>query len=763
MKSLEKLAGICSSLNDIYEVGIFGFAICRQIEAVLNGYDEYLKYMRATEDLSVIDTLDQDLKTAIESINSFAQIFLKGPAQALQMPIYSLESHVSAEKMLTSYSWLLQSILDWFEGSDFLRRISGPTQKYLTLMVPERFDGKLSSKTILSNVNGNGNASKEKLLTVHCPSFSDLTDFASSFGILFHEIAHFITNERSYARNQMILEYSSRLLFDQTAGQIIRDFHHSTSELYYTVDIQTEMIRILADSYMNAIFPEFSKMCDIGNINLLFLIQIVRNTYRRFVSQIQFLSDFETNLDAFLNNTFFIIDSNSAEIRKSLETLRDTLVGENVYIFDSSKLYKSLVDAKNLLYSYRKSRDTKKTKSSQETDESSYLAILLQNYIDIIDDDNMEGFIAERNAIQLFYKLFYENLLSYLNENGKENRGIRRFLLFLFPDHNRMYKDEEIRRLRRYAATYIINALSPNLELLDIRLAMYREVTADLYMVHSLGLTPFGYLNFLIRNIPTEISMTDTSIERFCRVLYSLMGEEIESGTATRKAVFFDIFNGICNFLVHISQSSVHILTETIKTNGSKKETPEVKNILRAFSALLKEINTSQKSLFLSDEMKMADYIYSIYNNFLIPLWANYNPLYIKIGNDNSKDGLTELDSILINIKHAISLSKAFIQITEQYMEKAFTFEMYPFLKVNRFAESRNLNKMSAEIRKSTFMKNYCCKVAKSFNEPIDGELIDDEKNIVQNYLWEIDFILDMHYSMLIEYASQILETEPVS
>lgn len=763
MRLLGKLANICSAVNGISDARIYSLVIRRQIEAVLNGIDEYLTYIEQYGDLDIVAPLDSDLKTAIESINSFAQFILESSMQSFQTPTYNLESHVSVEKMLTGYSWFLQSVLVRLEQSRFSAVIRGNTQRYLTVMVPDALDRELSTKAIFFKLNERNRADREKLLTVYCPSFTDMTDFTGSFGVLFHELAHYMRYESRYDRNSMVLRYSSMLLFDQTAANIAEDLQHNILYMADTNEIQNGLIDCFSEAYREAIYQRNINLYASGNMNMMLLIQKIKEHYEQFIERIRFLTKLETALTCFLNHSSYIVDRRSKAVMDSMKAIYDEIFRKTEVWHRPEKLLGLLKEGVRLADEYSSLFANAETGDAPTAlEETAYIAIVLKNILaDLPEgDDEVFDFLNDCANIQLFYRLFYERLLRYLDARWGDDTS-RRIYSYLFE--NAKYREDGISILRRYISTFIVHSSTENLALIDQSLAVYREVSSDLFMVKALNLTPFGYLNFFTKQVSMEEYIKDTYVKRFCMVLYAITGEAVRKNETTWRDVFADIFLGICDFLIHVSVQNTErllLLSDSRYTDSQKIALENVKN---GFVLLDKGVTWAAAEVRRStdmprrkpDEETICNFCYGIYDDVLTPMWDDaLSMTQIKYENHRAH---REFQKCLSDIKRSIFLCKAFTQITEEFSEQKEAVEKFEILTKDLFIGNRNLEQMYQELRESDLMKYYCGKVAQEYNETgrkcpeaVQGSYISD-------CTWKIDFIMDMHYGMIWDYASKIL------
>lgn len=759
MRLLGKLANICSAVNGISDARIYSLVIRRQIEAVLNGIDEYLTYIEQYGDLDIVDPLDSDLKTAIESINSFAQFILESSMQSFQTPTYNLESHVSVEKMLTSYSWFLQSVLVRLEQSRFSAVIRGNTQRYLTVMVPDALDRELSTKAIFFKLNERNKADREKLLTVYCPSFTDMTDFTGSFGVLFHELAHYMRYESRYDRNSMVLRYSSMLLFDQTAANIAEDLQHNILYMTDTAEIQNGLIDCFSEAYKEAICQRNINLYAGGNMNMMLLIQKIKEHYEQFIERIRFLTKLETALTGFLNHSSYIVDRRSKAVMDSMKAIYDEIFRKTEVWHRPEKTLGLLKEGVRLADEYSSLFANAETGDNPTAlEETAYIARVLKNILAYLferDDEEVIDLLDDCANIQLFYRLFYEKLLRYLDSKWGDDTGNR---IFSYLFGNTKNKEDGIAILRRYISTFIVHSCTENLELIQQSFAVYREVSSDLFMVKALNLTPFGYLNFFTKQVPMEEYIKDTYIKRFCRVLYAITGEAVRKNETTWRAVFTDIFLGICDFLRHVSVQNTERLQHMADSRYTDSQQKALENVRNGFVLLEKASvrGSTEMPRRKPDEETICNFCYGIYDDVLTPMWDDALSLtQIKYENHRAH---REFQKCLSDIKRSIFLCKAFTQITEEFSEQKEAVEKFEILTKDLFIGNRNLEQMYQELRESDLMKYYCGKVAQEYNET--GRKCPEavQGSDIPDCTWKIDFIMDMHYGMIWDYASKILK-----
>ena len=241
-------------------------------------------------------------------------------------------------------------------------------------------------------------------------------------------------------------------------------------------------------------------------------------------------------------------------------------------------------------------------------------------------------------------------------------------------------------------------------------------------------------------------------------VLYAITGEAVRKNENTWRDVFADIFWGICDFLGHVSVQNTERLLLMSESRYSESQKEALKKVKKGFDLL--EMASFRGSMDMlqrrPDEEAICDYCYGLYTDVLTPMLDNaLSMAQFEFENHRAH---REFQKCLGDIKRSIFLCKAFTQIAEEFPEQREAVEKFEILTEDLFIGNRNLGQMYQELRESDLMKYYCCKVAQEYNETGKKYPEAVQRSNISDCTWKIDFIMDMHYGMIWNYASKILK-----
>lgn len=567
MHLLNRLANTCSSINGISDSRIYCAVILYAMDAILNGVEKYIIHTRGeqlvrkiiesdkvpedallkvqddffevkkAEDISEEDyservtALDNDLKQALEYLNSFSQYILDSSLQSIQTPHYNLETHISVEKLLIGYSSFMNTLINWYNSTRFYKSINKKmhTQEnnepvgnqYVTLMVPQALNSALSTCVLF---NWNNNSSKfdkgfARILAVQCPSFNDLTDFSGTIGVLFHEVGHHFEYKTCDRRNEFVLRYCSNNLFELAAQYAVDDYE---AHIAGFVDVKGHQRRIA--NLFSAKFKEYCKEHigeSIDSMSLVTLESEIERSYNKLIENNIYLERLRRYIKALLRDYTIPQDEGVDSIRRMASKLEKSMFdrsGADFPIKDIADTFRDLFyGIENLIYSEER-RDIPEPYRQ--------LHSLLEECFDTADDDmnnlsTYEEFTSKCEIVLKFNEEISKEYTDAIMDSARDDADGRRIARYL--------------KLGRYAAldgyqksfanfiwNYVELSRKNSIRLMREKVDMYREVVADLVLIRMLQLTPFGYFQFFAKNVEADIRLKESYRRRFVMVLYAM-------------------------------------------------------------------------------------------------------------------------------------------------------------------------------------------------------------------------------------------------
>lgn len=198
--------------------------LAEQLEAVLDSADKYIELCtQGTENDKWIDILENDLRKAAVTIDSFAQYIRNNNLQSIQTPNYNIETSMGVEKVLIGYSELLWYFIEFYKKKMSMTTI----RNYLAVMVPDLHARDVNVDVIFPlDMIGDAVTKKNNrdkcLIVIGSPTLEEVTDFPVMFPALFHEVAHQFRYENRKDRNQAVLRATVREIMQYVAKDLTK-------------------------------------------------------------------------------------------------------------------------------------------------------------------------------------------------------------------------------------------------------------------------------------------------------------------------------------------------------------------------------------------------------------------------------------------------------------------------------------------------------------------------------------------------------------
>ena len=736
---LNRMINTCITINGYSDSRVYVVIIIRLIHATLNGIEEFLNYFDRTDDYGIIKYLDSELNSAVVDLNGFSNYILDNSLESLQAPDYNLESHISVEKLMMSYSGFLQRVIDWYGNTEFSKKIDGLQERYVAIMVPKTEDNGLSIKAYFYCQDERIQEKKEKLLVVHCPSFYALTDFAGSLGRLFHELAHNLRYENRDKRNEMIVSYSAGLLLNQLVVDLVERIRTEIDTLRDAVSIQNLLESCFKDSFVDYIkksVPNYQ------TLKLLNLIDIIKKCYLEMIDAVLYLETLKRHINQFVRSS-----DNSIFSKEEVEALWDFYVrffGENSVLWEeieeegddkAEELVQKQVAARNILITklterlfefgkpIEENRDKKDAYGLLDVLSSGFPDEYTDEYKDEYPEENKEENKEENihTREKEFYTIcmrtasFIKRVTRRVTEtvnNYQETSDGRKIARYFAMGYYFISDDASIDFIE-FAKNSLLRTRAESIGFLDDNLFMYREIASDLYMVKMLGLTPFGYLNFCTKYIPADGMMNRQFVSRIVMTIYAMNGGDSISEKGKQYLRWQAVFPEMCQYIKGVIRK---ILTKPETVKPMEAHLIDFANRMDHYAKL--PIKTRDKMQYLAN------------------IWSlNLKGICTR---------LTE-EPVIQELMHCVFLCRNFMQIADFYGTSVGGSEWAEELVKDLTDGCKALDALHKEFKKSPLW-DYCHWIQAVFNEPYG------ENEVISKGLPMLNvtkFVLDMHYDML--------------
>ena len=771
VRLIEKLANNCSSINGSSDSRVYASMIIDQINAVLDGLEEYCEYLKLDMDCceedydTALDKIDDSLKRSVEYINSFSRFVLDSSLQSLQTPHYNLETHVSAEKLLMAYSSFMRQLLDWY-GKNAIKDIIdiGTTSyQFLPVMVPQQLNASLvtelpfswsssyvSDKQSYHEMVENSHNFNRRLLFVLCPSFSDLTDFAGVIGNLFHETAHYLRYETRKERNKVILKYSESLLFTLAARSIVKEIERTMGLLQNRYSVVLLFQDIFADAYHEAVVlthPDFEEIADLRYIRL---IASIEECYKKFIKAFDIIMELRAAVDSFITED--IEQDNTAQIYN--DCLKEAIKLKALLNAPSNEWEKEYKTHLCTLFTFLDNTEEK----SQAAHNLYYFLDSIVGYFNRKPKEVTDELVRTHRTVVMFCVELNNKFVTQMSEKTEKNQQESKIV-------NRTLHKSDKKKLRRllglesyktryradyfadFAAIYILPHEATAFTYFKQMVDIYCEASSDLFMVEMLGLTEYGYLNYCSKYMPISGHMNETYIKRLSMVLYALQNGQLCGAQMLGKEklsnMWTDIFRSISD---HIHSFCIYYGTEV--ASGIKvrydNDSVTLKDILVRLSRMAKElvIQVENRELsFLDIEMAIVDYI-QIFGEIL----ADFEVIQYSIENERYERTIT------LELRRCQYLCSNYLQLMYEYEKVNSDLRQFEYIANDLIAGDRNLKVLNKLFVKDLGIWKYCKMVRDCFNQSGLSQFSFLEQNTCMT-----SFVLDMHYKLMFESAVECI------
>ena len=530
MKLLSRLINICGMLNGLSDMRIYCTLILKYLEVILDNMDHYCKLYEEHSNDDLISHMDVALGSVISIMNAYVDYVRNNNLQSLQTPNYNIESNLSIEKYLIGYTGFIEELLYSYKKTyDFLEKEwseGGGMQTLVPVVVPQAENANLTVQVFFKRRYHTDKRRIKRLMLVKCPTFSELTNIAEMTATLIHETAHQFRYEQRNKRNAAIMLYIARKAFDRSANEIVKDIHRefpylpSLERMYW--DLNNEM----ADAYLSIFYPEIFGGSpvfpeeDTREYSLSLLGERMKEDYQTFIKADRYFYDFDIRIRRFLDTIGENIDYSREETQKYFQSVVDfkekyLRIGEGrreTAEAEYRTLFEETVSAIKSLSEMKDIGDESKRAVNDLLDSLTEMSSLGNHYVNAV-------IIRKRGD---FYKRSYYSICDKFNlprkdivnsENSIEMEAAR-YLGIDFKSDGNMKVFTELMEKR------IQSTVLESIELAVNGVLVYRELTADLFMVKLLDLDCFGYLLASVRILPMGEKPLNEYLRRVTLVLF---------------------------------------------------------------------------------------------------------------------------------------------------------------------------------------------------------------------------------------------------
>lgn len=730
MLLLSRLIMLCETINGLSDTRVYAAILLKQLDAVVDSLDIYYECLISSKDMKILDLIDCYLRKAVCALDSYAGYIRNNNLQSLQTPNYSLESNASMEKFLIGYSQFLRRILDWFGNTNLAKEINGSQQKLIPVLIPDLVSSTMSIEVMFPKITSGELNRQTRLMVVRCATLNSLANVAEMTTSLFHEVSHQFRYEKREERNDVLLRYIVWEAFDPWIAAICMDLKRKIPGFMDSVEIQEILKRNFAEAYLKI---GFGKKRDSEELEYEFrekpldvFWRMIRDDISGFWEADNFWENLSSMKKAFIEHIRYRIDLNDPNTRECLINFNnlEELLENNVENRRSKESWDTVLSRAQQWVHFLWGQ----AYPNQEYTESVNPEVLLNELDDIRNggDNKILPLVSYRKYSKDFFSELYRGLLDEWKsgENVSENRYYRHIARYLGVDY---HTDENEKEFCDYMKSKMAG-LGQNANLLvDRAIIAYREDTADIFMCQLLGLTAWGYLNFMAYNLPLDMDLDEVYYQRFSRVMYPIWGDIME------------VPETFCT-----AGKIMEKLREALK--GVMKYYDSVLSALPESKALLEYM--AGQPLAMSDQRKNREYQIKLEAKTL----AEFCNTIIRAASQTKSPGAAEC---VQDLRHYKLICKIMMGMADRFGNQVALLRECPWIKEDLEKGADRLKQLHDGFTKEDLWK-YCSVTSRFWNEP---SLRYDSQNIAEANNQMIRFILEMYYDNKFSNAQSILLT----
>lgn len=621
LRLLKKQIRSCQEINQLSDTRVYACGLEQLLKTILDSLEIYLQiYGEVCAKDEIAELLVEYLREAVHAMDSYTEYIRNNNLQSLQTPNYNIESNMGMEKILIGYSEYLKQFMDYYRqekmctGKSFLPVVIPDlhrTDMCVEVLFPEGNADKWKREGEIRDGENEAEQKRRYLLVVDSPTLAELGDVPVFMSMLFHEMAHQFCYESRRERN--------RVLFHSVVREGARRVAVETAKgicAFDEEDMELKLSEILGDSLAEALILRMEESVEEWmDTSMYYFNRKLFERLREFSTEWSFRDVWEAGVRQFIKEVQAMGNPCSYETEKCLVRLIDAMNmdaeadSEGKKVRDLKKIIKSAfvlawLCAYGLLSEEEKKRvgrgiweekgmrieewcsDGRELEDSVQWDRLQIaekkrdVQAIWYSYF-LFEQTMTDGFRTEKasakNRVSFFEEVYKIACEKWSVKNREIISGFTKSAGECF-DGNSMsmtYRawaltgrylgiDNESRDNQKKFFEILARAGSMSGLLLGHGLIeKYREITSDIFVCCTMGLSPFGYLNLVSLIIPEAELYYKFNMERITTVLYVTNYSKdwnIENAISN--------YNGVCRkILAEIKQYVLELLQE-----GAAKE-----------------------------------------------------------------------------------------------------------------------------------------------------------------------------------------------
>lgn len=510
-----RLIEMCRTINGLSDTRIYSYILMNQLGIVLDSVESYLKVLAENKSFNiriVMDNLEEYLRLAVHALDSYACYIRNNNLQALQAPNYNLEGSFSVEKYLIGYGEFLKEIIGQYNKIAKNSNIGELRQNLVPVFEPDSLHNAMSINVLFRELDGiRFNSGESRIMLVRCSTFKEIVNIPEITAALFHETAHQFRYESRKKRNDSLIKYSISLYFEIIVLELVRIAKQDLPWLNPDEDSICVIKQQLVNSYLCKIYDSDT------DLKYSYENESLYSFKRSFLDDLSAIYD-KTML---INNVRQCLDCVIKEVKFKLDIFDNDICESIKKLASFEADIKALHGKKNKNDNFLEIiEETKKAvKCMSENSNSSEVEHIFDDLLDELEmyAENSEKF-ADLASLEYSMEDVWCDAYDKLTEkwDKKEDgydEGIGRYLGLDYRHEDS--KREFVKQMNNvsFMARYNIpNKIEENIE-------QYREITADMFMCKLMGLSAFGYLDYIMRDTPVDVDISSEYLIRFIYVL----------------------------------------------------------------------------------------------------------------------------------------------------------------------------------------------------------------------------------------------------
>lgn len=580
----------CYTLNQQPDTRVFVVDIGEQLETVLNAMDVYYRLYEKSKNqvrTELADLIVDYMRESVYAIDNYLEHIRNNNLQSLQTPNYNIESKMGMEKVLIGYSEYLWRVMDYYQ-----KKVETKKKEFCPIVIPDL--NKLDICVEVLFPEGNGEHWKDEkdiresnvkynqyLLTIDSPTLAELGDLPIFMAMLFHEIAHQFRYESRVERNKTLVSIIVRESMKELVVGVLGKVERSIGKNENKQDLRDMLIEVFTMVTIEWIEKKqyFGEDMDVPLnyfiINFCSKFEEFKNAWIReeniqekvaqYIKEIQSTTDvcqgeglnFLKLLHDFMDKQSDILTIQKAVFAltwwcayQKLESGREDIVREQGWLLKiedvgqwcESREPWEYMELWNPICLTAQGEQQKEIEAIWRCFDS--FAHWVEDYLERIKEkDEKDEKDEKSDEIEHFMNLLYKRTCEKWNEMNEEYDKIGKNSYSVIEQQSLLNRYRSWTLMGRYLGIdtegnvkRFTNTICSYIDYMGgdsvkAAVALYREITSDIFMYCIMDLSPFEYLKLVTMIISEPDLIRWFNIKRVVSVIY-VMGSTQDEKTS---------------------------------------------------------------------------------------------------------------------------------------------------------------------------------------------------------------------------------------